>query len=58
VEGTATFKLDGCNSRERPAINWKLTETIGEFEPIPVPGTLALLIAGLLATGVGRRLAR
>lgn len=58
VEGTATLNLDGGNSRERPAINCKFTETIGEFEPIPVPGTLALLIAGLLGTGVGRRLAR
>ena len=58
LEGTATFNLDGGNSRERPAINWKLTETIGDFEPVSLPGTLALLIAGLLATGMGRRLAR
>ena len=58
VEGTATFSLTGGNNREWPAINWKLTETIGEFEPVPLPGTLALLIDGLLATGVGRRMAR
>lgn len=60
VEGTATFNLafgTGSGPQERPAINWKFTQDIGDFQvaSVPEPDTLYFLVGTVLSIPWVRR---
>jgi hypothetical protein len=63
VEGSAVLSFAGTTTRERPAINWKFTESMGSYAgqtltnaaPVPEPGSLLLYSAALGVLGLARR---